>query len=514
MHVCIFDPVSELLCSASPGSQAQRRPVLTPAQRPQQMPKRAKAAAASPSKKPRPTGADVRYSGYTLPAQNTPIERRAVSSLTPEQFFAEFVATRRPVVLTGAAALDPAWRGTACWSNAHLREVAGADGVRVERRAAAGEAYGKGQNVRMAFGELLTLLEQGDARHYMTTQDLSVDEEGRPALMSTPCTQLHAAGDFPLVPSLLGSLLPMNYNLWLGNTVPTKKEAEGSSSGLHHDFHDNLYVLLRGRKRFRLFAPLEAPVLYTVGAVAMVHENGRICYEGALTNADGSDAEAVAAMQAELGREAAEQELDAAEAAVEAGEAGAAKQLEQAEEALEAAMEAGLNAELGMDGDDDGFSDEDGDEGGGGAVWGAGFTGKDDEEDDEEEEEPEGGESEAAAGGEDPECTPDNFCAVDLNDPQWRTKWELAGGATMTECTVEVCRGNPRGSVISREVSDRSLGFLAGGGDAVAARRLVPRGYVHDRAARHGGSSWGRCRGGSGGRGPHGVQLLVPPTGR
>ena len=28
-----------------------------------------------------------------------------------------------------------------------------------------------------------------------------------------------------------------------------------SSSGLHHDFHDNLYILLRGRKRFHLWSP-------------------------------------------------------------------------------------------------------------------------------------------------------------------------------------------------------------------------------------------------------------------
>ena len=140
------------------------------------MPKRAKnaAAAAGSSKKPKPsapTGPDVRYSGYTLPSHNEPIERRAVNSVTPAQFFAEFVATRRPVVLTGASELDPAWHGTERWSNAHLRTVAGADGVRVERRAAAGEAYGQGQNVRMPFGELLTLLEQVRSRPQTWPED-------------------------------------------------------------------------------------------------------------------------------------------------------------------------------------------------------------------------------------------------------------------------------------------------------------------------------------------------------
>ena len=35
--------------------------------------------------------------------------------------------------------------------------------------------------------------------------------------------------------------------------------AEGSTSGLHHDYHDNIYVLLRGHKTFRLYSPADAP---------------------------------------------------------------------------------------------------------------------------------------------------------------------------------------------------------------------------------------------------------------
>ena len=52
----------------------------------------------------------------------------------------------------------------------------------------------------------------------------------------------------------------------------------GASSGLHHDFHDNLYVLLRGRKRFRLYSPDHAKRMYTHGRIAKVHANGRIVY--------------------------------------------------------------------------------------------------------------------------------------------------------------------------------------------------------------------------------------------
>jgi hypothetical protein len=35
---------------------------------------------------------------------------------------------------------------------------------------------------------------------------------------------------------MLGNLVPANINLWLGHSVG------GTSSGLHHDYHDNLHV--------------------------------------------------------------------------------------------------------------------------------------------------------------------------------------------------------------------------------------------------------------------------------
>jgi Cupin-like domain len=54
----------------------------------------------------------------------------------------------------------------------------------------------------------------------------------------------------------------------------------GASSGLHHDFHDNLYVLLRGCKRFRLYPPTAVQRMYTYGQVRQLYSNGRIVYEG------------------------------------------------------------------------------------------------------------------------------------------------------------------------------------------------------------------------------------------
>lgn len=72
-----------------------------------------------------------------------------------------------------------------------------------------------------------------------------MDASGRPRVMAGPLDKLR--GDFPLRPRLVGGLVPQNVNLWMGNS----RGGKGSSSGLHHDFHDNLYVLLRGKKTFR-----------------------------------------------------------------------------------------------------------------------------------------------------------------------------------------------------------------------------------------------------------------------
>lgn len=114
-----------------------------------------------------------------------------------------------------------------------------------------------------------------------------------------PCTEL--LSDFPLRPRILGNLLPqqgplfmfhllpqsvpyksISVNLWLGNS------SDGTSSGLHHDYHDNLYILLRGKKTFTIFSPADAHSMYTYGKIRQQWPNGLITYKGRPTRADGA----------------------------------------------------------------------------------------------------------------------------------------------------------------------------------------------------------------------------------
>lgn len=273
------------------------------------------------------------------------------------------------------------------WTNEYLAQKAGDEKVMVEQRSSIGECYGNGNEISMPFRELIQKVEGGDEMHYLTTQDVHADEDGRPDLMapfmqklrrnhskrpseketvsSSPSTlenDKDKRGDsdsdetsengngqfaFPLIPNIVKNLIPQNINLWMGNS------REGANSGLHHDYHDNLYILLRGRKVFQLYSPKDAERMQTRGKLLKVHTNGRINYIGEETTAYGADLKSDAAAKAAKAKDTAEKRLLEAEKAVEEGKEGAEKELEIAEEMLDLAMEKLIDAEFDDDENDD-----------------------------------------------------------------------------------------------------------------------------------------------------------------
>jgi hypothetical protein len=203
------------------------------------------------------------------------------------EFFSRFVATRTPVVLRGAAA-EAAGLRAADWDLEALRAAVGKESVMVELAsdqvatraggavAAAGKApssgagrkraraedapradgaptrFGTGVREPMRFDAFVDALRRGGSSSlYLNTQPLPEGADGLPtAVLGAPLAALPRAS-LPLRPPLLPTLAPSSINLWLGAA------REGSSSGLHHDFHENLYVLLRGRKVFSLAPPAD-----------------------------------------------------------------------------------------------------------------------------------------------------------------------------------------------------------------------------------------------------------------
>jgi hypothetical protein len=297
------------------------------------------------------------YSGFRIPNSAYELERVS-ASIDPREFWERFISKRKPCIVEGCLD-DASFSGLEKWRDfAHLRRQAGSALVQVEQRSKAQRAFGVGARHTMQLSKLLDHIDADGEELYLTSQNLGLGRDGLDSLLAPPVLQLCA--DAVLRPALLGKLVPQQLNMWLG------RASAGSSSGLHHDYHDNLYVLLAGEKRFRLFSPADAQYMCTHGSVERVYANGLINYAGAAqTRADGADAESTA-----------EYELAVAEAKLlEAEESGDARKIEKANAMLASAEQ---KLEEVFDGKLDDFDFDDFDE----------IDAVDDYDDDEEEEKP------------------------------------------------------------------------------------------------------------------------------
>ena len=221
-----------------------------------------------------------RYRGYTVPRVDAPIDIVTYGALDPDEFEARYVRARRPCVLESALdASTSDLAGASLWTNAFLRDACARErDVRLEvRDARRGERFGLGKYEKVkSFDAFMDAFERADGGVYLSAGGKE-DAFGGPARRLTMNAGGDAArerGKLPLRPmGMPRTLVPADVNLWMGrNSAPT-------SSGLHHDYHDNLYLLARGEKRFTIFAPADAERMYTTGTIRLVHENGLIVYD-------------------------------------------------------------------------------------------------------------------------------------------------------------------------------------------------------------------------------------------
>lgn len=377
------------------------------------------------------------YSGFTVPIDGWEVPR-IPERISATEFWKRHVCQRKPAVIEGLPreCLAQGSGGTEVWRDEkgklalkRLKSIAGNRRVDVERRvcvsggaggaarsSASGsgaQAFGHGRKQRMRLEEFLDSMSKGRDELYLSAQELPVlrgagsSAAARRSLLAEPVLSVWRSAPqgsrFALRPRLAGHLVPQQVNVWMGVSKT------GTSSGLHHDYHDNLYLLLKGRKQFTLFSPADADNLYTEGTIAHVHPNGRINYDGlprtrgdgvevddsspsgsreadagrpkrrrVRSRSSGSDSSEVAgglhsvgptassASSAKSKRIDAEIAISAASAAVAAAresgdaaaEAAAQTRLDSAEEELDAALEAALDDEDVFDE----FDDEDDEE--------------------------------------------------------------------------------------------------------------------------------------------------------
>eukprot|EP01124_Arcella_intermedia_P017272 TRINITY_DN2404_c0_g1_i2.p1 TRINITY_DN2404_c0_g1~~TRINITY_DN2404_c0_g1_i2.p1 ORF type:complete len:326 (+),score=96.94 TRINITY_DN2404_c0_g1_i2:32-1009(+) len=229
----------------------------------------------------------VQYNGFRPPA-NWKIATIPANT-APEVFFKDYVCTRTPVIINGLIT-DEKFKGH-LWDNEYLIGKAGAAKIKVEQSDPSGNFGSALPRLEMTFKEFLDKISAGDQNLYLTTQYDDDDEEEEEEeskeeeenvdfvkkevlkqLFAPPSNQL--AEDIPFRPALMGNLIPAQFNMWMGNSKA------GTSTGLHHDFQDNLYLLLRGEKQFTVICPSEAQNVYTHGQIEKVHPNGYIKYKG------------------------------------------------------------------------------------------------------------------------------------------------------------------------------------------------------------------------------------------
>ncbi|KAI5198904.1 Clavaminate synthase-like protein [Aureobasidium subglaciale] len=208
-----------------------------------------------------------------------------------QDFYHQFIKKRQPVVLQGKS--DDLEFVTKNWSNVdYLRKTAGDAPVKVEPMHKEKKRYGTDvERIDTTFGAFLdSLKEEKDEYDYLTTQysddedDMGdsddddeetsegQDNEIKSGTFPQPIRAL-LRKEVPLRPEVMGNLVLQQMNIWLG------KSKAGTSSGLHHDFHDNLYILLKGRKRFVLYPPSAVDHLDTYGKPKKIHHNGLIAYK-------------------------------------------------------------------------------------------------------------------------------------------------------------------------------------------------------------------------------------------
>ncbi|KAJ3401367.1 DnaJ sub C member 7, partial [Chytridiales sp. JEL 0842] len=228
----------------------------------------------------------IRYTGFHPPAPTWKPDRIDPTTIDPELFYAKYISTRTPCILTKPLP-DASWLGSTKWKDlSYLAKKAGDCVVEIEAKASKSDRFGKGRHTRrqVIFKDFLKDVEEGNEELYLSTQygdpeafdeqevdekqeeeEEEEDEEDRDEqelldLFQEYCKPpvQYLLSDFPLRPKLM-------------------------------DFADNLYIVISGQKTFTVFSPADAEKMYTHSLPTKIHRNGLITYAHPPPRADGAD---------------------------------------------------------------------------------------------------------------------------------------------------------------------------------------------------------------------------------
>lgn len=195
----------------------------------------------------------------------SPVTLHQLDHPVPPEVFLDHYARRRPLIIRVGDLATLGWR-THLWTDAYLAYKAGAHEVRVLRRVTGGEYRAESSAyVPMVFRDFIRDVMAHPGGNPDCYLNLQTDK-----ILEPPLLQL--IGDFTIPPYFKDFALRCIV-LWMGHSP------DQLITVLHHDFNDNLYVVVEGEKHFTLFPPDQAPNLYPRGQIRKIERTGRIHYE-------------------------------------------------------------------------------------------------------------------------------------------------------------------------------------------------------------------------------------------
>lgn len=184
---------------------------------------------------------------------------------TAQDFLERFIVQRKPVKIVANDFSKLGWNMSA-WSYLEMARRVGQQMVVVES-IDPGKMFGQHSTKQLInFQTFLNLIV-----NYAHTEERTFYMNLQNPTHHTMRPPLSRMSDAFSVPHFFLSLPLSSMNMWFGNACKG-----GASSELHYDAKDNLYMLLKGSKTFRLYSPNDADNIYLNGNIQKVYPTGFI----------------------------------------------------------------------------------------------------------------------------------------------------------------------------------------------------------------------------------------------
>eukprot|EP00054_Salpingoeca_dolichothecata_P020580 m.129932 g.129932 ORF g.129932 m.129932 type:complete len:417 (-) comp23668_c0_seq1:28-1278(-) len=209
-----------------------------------------------------------KYKGCQVPEDMMKCSEIHISDIdSPAWFHDNYKVNRWPVIIHTDNFKELGWN-TANWTTDYLLQHAGEASCSSEVKLKSALLFGSAASDTRNFSSYIHDIISDDPNtaqqmHYLNLQPKSLDSQLIAPPLSWLTRDFHVPG-FYLTTSL------NDINFWFGRADPDK----GGYSRLHVDGFDNLYALIKGKKKFAIFSPDEAYNLHYPDLVNTQKESG------------------------------------------------------------------------------------------------------------------------------------------------------------------------------------------------------------------------------------------------